>query len=293
MKVDLVIATFNRADTLLETLTNVAQYGKGLDRVYVINNGSTDHTRAVIDSFRDARIVAVHNDRNLGAAGGKNIGLRLSDADIIIVIDDDAVFCTDNPVAEVRAFFARDTKLGVVQFKIVNFQTLKVLRSEFPAPDPERRADCSFEIGYFIGAGHALRKAMLERVGYYPDNFGLYAHEEIDLSYRAINHGYVMRYEPSVAVLHKKTPSGRLRPKELAYRRLLNRLLMTRKYLPWGYSVVNTALWIGKTVCEARSIIPAFSAYREYLKRRSSISRQLLSPEALRYLHRNHGRLFR
>jgi GT2 family glycosyltransferase len=293
MKVDLVLATFNRADTLRETLANVTQYGTGLNKIFVINNGSTDHTLAILDSSRDSRIVAIHNDRNLGAAKGKNIGLRLSDADIIIVIDDDAVFCTNEPVAKVRRFFEQYSKLGVVQFKIINFQTHKVLENEFPGPNPESRADCSFEIGYFIGAGHAIRKAMLERVGYYPDDFGLYAHEEIDLSYRAVNYGYVMRYEPSVAVYHKKAAGGRLPAKDVLHSLLLNRLLMTRRYLPWPYSLVNTALWMAKTVHEARSFNPAISAYLEYLQRRSSISRQLLSREALWYMRRNYGRLFK
>lgn len=204
MKVDLVIATYNRADQLKETLQNVLHYDDGLNSIYVINNNSTDHTKNVLDRFDGGKITVVHNNKNIGAAAGKNVGLRMSNADIIIVIDDDAIFCSTNPVETVKKHFKNNPKLGVIQFKIINYSTNNVLKYEFPGDSPEDHCNDSFEIGYFIGAGHALRKSMLDEVGYYPDDFGLYAHEEVDMSYRAVNNGYIMRYEPSVAVYHKK-----------------------------------------------------------------------------------------
>jgi GT2 family glycosyltransferase len=292
MQVDLVIATYNRAEQLRETLQNVLATAVGINKVYVVNNASTDHTRELLDGMDDGRIVAIHNERNLGAAAGKNVGLRRSEAELIIVLDDDALFCSEDPVGEVRRLFAEE-RLGVVQFKIINFQTGRVLRYEFPGDDPERRADTQFPIGYFIGAGHAIRKRMLEEVGYYPDDFGLYAHEEVDLSYRAVNHGYTMRYAPSVAVQHKKAPGGRLPPRDVLHHMLLNRLVMTRKYLPAPYSLINNLLWLLRTALVARSPALAFAAYRAYRARRPAIARQTLTREAMAYLFRNHGRVFR
>lgn len=293
MRIDIVIATYNRADTLRETIKNVLTSAHGFEKLYVVDNASSDHTRAVLGSFDDDRLTAVSNDQNLGAAGGKNVGLRMSTADIVIVIDDDAVFASDNPVSEVMRIFDSDTNLGLIQFKIINYQTGKVLRYEFPGDQPDIDQDNSFNIGYFIGAGHAIRKSMLERVGYYPDNFGLYAHEEVDLSYRAINHGYSMRYEPSVAVLHKKAPGGRLPANAVLHQLLLNRMIMSRKYLPYRYALVNNLLWITKTLFNSRSPSLIVNVLREYAIRRTSIIPEVITHKALHYMKQHNGRLIR
>lgn len=293
MEIDVVIATFNRADILKETVSNVLEMAVGINKLYIIDNASNDHTRSVIQSFKSDKVVAVFNDKNLGAAGGKNIGLRMSRADIIIVIDDDAIFDCNNPVKHILEIFSNNRDVGLIQFKIINFQTRQVLRYEFPGNSPEIDQNKSFDIGYFIGAGHAIRKLMLEDVGYYPDDFGLYAHEEVDLSYRAINHGYKMRYEPVVAVLHKKAPGGRMPEKAVLHQLLLNRLIMTRRYLPAPYSIVNNFLWILKTLINSKSPILIIKVIKEYWIKRANIRRDVLSSTALRYMRKNNGRLFR
>lgn len=293
MRVDIVIATYNRADTLKETIENVLTTAQGFGKLYVVDNASADHTRVILESFKDERLIAVFNDRNLGAAGGKNVGLRMSKADIVIVIDDDAIFSTTDPVGEVTRIFNEEERLGLIQFKIINYQTNKVLRYEFPGDHPDTDHDNSFNIGYFIGAGHAIRKSMLARVGYYPDDFGLYAHEEIDLSYRAINHGYIMRYEPSIAVLHKKAPGGRMPANAVLHQLLLNRMIMSKKYLPRRYAFVSNLLWILKTLYNSKSIMLIINVLREYKTKVGCIPTSILTQQALIYMKNNNGRLFR
>jgi GT2 family glycosyltransferase len=293
VKVDLVLATYNRAEQLQRTLRNVLAHAEGLECIYVVNNGSTDGTRQVLDEITDGRICAVHNERNLGAAAGKNVGLRRSTADVIIVIDDDAEFCTANPVCEVIRAFEDDPKLAVVQFKIINHSSQRVLKMEFPGRDVAVEADKSFFIGYFIGAGHAIRKAALDRVGYYPDDFGPYAHEEVDLSYRTVEGGYRMRYVPAVAVRHMKDPGGRIGKTDVLFWMLYNRLVMTWKYLPWPYSSVNNVLWSVKTALDSRSLRVPARAWREFCRAKKTLVRAPLSAPALNYLRRHNGRLFK
>jgi GT2 family glycosyltransferase len=295
MNVDLVIATYNRSAQLRRTLQNVLAYGTGLGVIYVVDNGSSDDTRQIIREAvaKDGRICAIHNETNLGAAAGKNVGLRRSSADIVIVIDDDAEFCTADPVASIRRAFEREPKLAVVQFKIINHSTGRVLGLEFPGRDVTREAEDTFLIGYFIGAGHAIRKAALDEVGYYPDDFGPYAHEEVDLSYRTVAHGYQMRYLPEVAVHHMKDPRGRISRSDVLYWMLYNRLTMTWKYLPLRYALVNNVLWTLKTMRDSRSFAVPVRAWRDHLRARKALVPEPLPPQALRYLRRHNGRLYK
>ena len=93
MIVDVVIATYNRANQISETLDNVLQYKDDINKIFVVNNNSEDNTKEVLKEFHDnEKIEIIHSPENLGASGGKNIGLKKSVADVAIVIDDDAIF---------------------------------------------------------------------------------------------------------------------------------------------------------------------------------------------------------
>lgn len=292
-KVDIVIATYNRCDVIIETINNVLNTCSNFNQLIVVDNASTDGTKEVLEDVDDERIEVVFNKENLGAAGGKNVGLRRSNAEVIIVIDDDAIFDSEDPILNVKKIFNEDSNLGIIQFKIVNYQTRKVLRYEFPGDNPERDQDDVFNIGYFIGAGHAIRRSMLVDVGFYPDNFGLYAHEEIDLSYRAINGGYLLKYYPFVTVLHKKAPGGRMPVGEVIGQLLLNRMIMSHKYLPTWYKWVNNFLWLIKSTIDSKSPMLIFNVIRKYRESKLNHQRSIMSKEAMKYLKDFNGRIYR
>ena len=115
MIVDVVIATYNRANQISETLDNVLQYKDDINKIFVVNNNSEDNTKEVLKEFHDnEKIEIIHSPENLGASGGKNIGLKKSAADVVIVIDDDAIFFSDNPIQEVKKIFSDDKKIGII-----------------------------------------------------------------------------------------------------------------------------------------------------------------------------------
>jgi len=292
MKIDIVIATYNRANQILETIDNILQFIDDINKIYIVNNNSTDNTKEVLDKVTHEKIDITHSQKNLGAPGGKNIGLRKSDADVIIVIDDDAIFFTDNPIQKVKDIFNANEDLGIIQFKIVNFKEKRIQRYEFPGDNPEQDGDKEFYAGYFIGAGHAIRKNMLEKVGYYPDDF-FYAHEEIDLSYNAINGGFTIKYFPSVGVYHKKDPGGRLPPNKVIESMFKNRLIMSYKYLPFFYRTISNILWFIKTFKDSKSILVPINAIKDFLDIKSSLKQNILSNNAIGYMKKYHGRLYR
>ena len=71
MRVDVVIATYNRADTLRETIKNVLTSAYGLTKLYVVDNASTDHTKAVLESVADDRLIPVFNKKKSWRGWGK------------------------------------------------------------------------------------------------------------------------------------------------------------------------------------------------------------------------------
>ena len=88
-----VICTFNRAELLARALGALS--GQTLDsdqfEVVVVDDGSTDDTRRVVESFRPRLRLRYAYQMNAGLASGKNHGLFLSCSPIVLFLDDDDV----------------------------------------------------------------------------------------------------------------------------------------------------------------------------------------------------------
>ena len=96
--VAVVIVTYNRADVLVGCLDGLAGQTSPPEAVFVVDNASTDHTRAVLEARSDLPLHVVHSEENLGGAGGFHLGVGLAyDAgyDRIWLMDDDVVAAPD------------------------------------------------------------------------------------------------------------------------------------------------------------------------------------------------------
>ncbi len=93
MNCTIVICTRNRAESLGRTLAAVTRqrYERGELEILIIDNGSTDHTEQVTETFRqdDPRIrYAVEPTSGLSVA--RNTGVTLARGEIVAFLDDDA-----------------------------------------------------------------------------------------------------------------------------------------------------------------------------------------------------------
>ena len=97
--VSVVISTYNRADVLPHALDSLLQQGPpGLRyEIIVVDNNSTDFTRAVLESFiaRGCPNVRYLFEPKQGLAYGRNTGILASQAPIIAFTDDDVTVAPD------------------------------------------------------------------------------------------------------------------------------------------------------------------------------------------------------
>jgi glycosyltransferase involved in cell wall biosynthesis len=88
--VSIIIPTFNRKWLVGRSIDSVlTQSYKNLELILV--NDSGEDVQDVVDKFNDPRIKYFQNEKNLGLAGTRNVGLKNSSGEYICFLDDDDI----------------------------------------------------------------------------------------------------------------------------------------------------------------------------------------------------------
>jgi len=87
-KVSAIIPTYNRAHFIAEAIQSVLDQTFTDFEVIVVDDGSTDNTKQIVNSFKDSRIKYIYQE-NQGVCVARNAGINASNGEYIIFIDSD------------------------------------------------------------------------------------------------------------------------------------------------------------------------------------------------------------
>ncbi len=88
MTVSVVIPSYNRVSTLPRAIDSVLSQTLSPDEIHVVDDGSSDETRALLEThYRDT--VVYHYQSQQGVSAARNTGIRASQADWIALLDSD------------------------------------------------------------------------------------------------------------------------------------------------------------------------------------------------------------
>ncbi len=206
MILSVIIPTRNRSKILFGTLESIAKQTlhSNLFEVIVVDNGSTDSTRDVVDSFiGKIQNLRYYYDESPGLHVGRHKGLKEAKTDIIVYADDDIETFPTWLEGIAEAFEDKDVML-------VGGKTLPKFEAEPPdwimkmwlQAHPEGNVLFSLSIldfgdsikeinPYFVfGCNFSIRKSViLEASGFHPD-----AMPQVFIKYRGDGESYVWRY---------------------------------------------------------------------------------------------------
>ncbi|MCD8011765.1 MAG: glycosyltransferase family 2 protein [Lachnospiraceae bacterium] len=101
--VSVIIPTYNRAKTIERSLNSVlSQTYKDLE-VIIVDDGSDDNTKEVVDSVSDSRVRYYYQD-NQGACCARNLGIDVAKGDYISFQDSDDVWISNKLEIQMRVF---------------------------------------------------------------------------------------------------------------------------------------------------------------------------------------------
>merc|ERR1712086_533633 len=87
-----IIPVYNSQDTIELALKSVLAQTQGRFEIILINDGSSDATKAIIESFvihNKAHKILVYNRENFGVSISRNFGLKKASGSLIAFLDSD------------------------------------------------------------------------------------------------------------------------------------------------------------------------------------------------------------
>lgn len=113
MKVSVIIPTYNRADFLKRAIESVLNQTFQDFELIIVDDGSFDKTKEVVDSFNSDKIKYIYQENSGGAAKPKNTGIRMAQGEYIAILDSDDQWLREK-LEKQMIFFKKHSEIKVV-----------------------------------------------------------------------------------------------------------------------------------------------------------------------------------
>nr|WP_294790424.1 glycosyltransferase family 2 protein [uncultured Mucilaginibacter sp.] len=244
--VSIITVNFNQSYITEELLCSISQTNTyPAIEIIVVDNGST--VNSVPEwTLKYPDIIFIRSDKNLGFAGGNNLGINAAKGEYFFLVNNDAEF-TAGLVETLVATLDSNSRIGVVSPKIRYFDQPDMLQymgftdmnyytasnnsiGQFET-DNGQHDHLTGRTGYAHGAAMMVKKECIDKAGLMAENFFLY-YEELDWCDRIKKAGYEIWLQTGALIYHKESVSvGKVSAlKEYFMNR--NRILFIRKNAP-------------------------------------------------------------
>ena len=209
--------------------------------VIVVDNGSANNEAETI-AARYSNVKCVRSERNLGFAGGNNLGIRHAHGKYLFFVNNDTEVSMDDIDRLIKRIDTSE-HIGIVCPKIRFYYGDRHI--QYAGFTPMSRITCrnrgigynEADIGQYDtprqtafahGAAMMVKRNTIDKVGLMPECYFLY-YEEMDWSMMMKRNGYQIWYEPSATVYHKESQSTGANSPLKTYYLTRNRLLFIKR----------------------------------------------------------------
>ena len=231
MRLTVVIVSYNVYPFLDNCLRSIRQAMAGIEgEIIVVDNASVDGTpQHLQEHYPDVTLIS--NRENIGFAKANNQGIRIARGEFILLLNPDTVVSEDT-FTQCISFMDNHPKTGAIGVKMLDGSGLYLPESKRGLPTltasfmkmtgfyrlfPRSRKWNSYyqghvdknetaEVEVLCGAFMFIRKQALDKAGLLDEDFFMYG-EDIDLSYRITQAGYLIHYLPTTNIIHYKGES--------------------------------------------------------------------------------------
>ena len=222
----------------------------------MVDNASKEDEASIIAELY-SQVKVIRSPRNLGFAGGNNLGIKEAKGKYVLLINNDTYF-KDFKIEPLIERLESSDKIGIVCPKLrfawgnnpiqfAGYTPLSPITVRNQAigfnEEDKGQYDIPHPTPYAHGAAMLIKREAINKVGLMPECFFLY-YEELDWSMMFTRAGYEIWYDPACTVYHKESQTTGQNSPLRTYYITRNRLLLVKrnykginKYLSYIYLI--------------------------------------------------------
>ena len=216
--------------------------------VIVVDNASKNDEGSIIQK-RFPYVKVVQSEKNLGFAGGNNLGIKAAHGKYLFIINNDTVFKDFNVQALVKRLNS-SPQIAIVCPKIrfawgnnpiqyAGYTSLSKMTVRNQAIGFSEEDNGQYETAhptpYAHGAAMLIKREAIDKVGLMPKCYFLY-YEELDWSMMFTRAGFQIWYDPHCTIYHKESQATGQNSPLRTYYITRNRLLLVKRNYPATYN---------------------------------------------------------
>ena len=257
-KLSIITVNYNGLKDTYELIDSIP-FNNSMEVIVVDNASIKDEATFIQKKYPKVKVI--RSEKNLGFAGGNNLGIKAAIGKYIFLVNNDTIFKDFNIQSLIDRLEA-SPKIGVVCPKIrfswgnapIQFTGYTPLskvtvRNKSIGFGEEDRGQYNIphSTPYAHGAAMMVKREVIDKVGLMPECFFLY-YEELDWSMMITRAGYEIWYEPACTIYHKESQTTGQNSPLRTYYITRNRLLLVKrnwksitKYISYFYLIILVA----------------------------------------------------
>lgn len=217
--VSIITVNYNAIEATLDLLESLSKITSPIIEIIVVDNASKKNPRGIIlDKYPQTKLIL--SDKNLGFAGGNNLGIKEAKGRFLLFVNNDAVL-TEGCIENLLLTFEERPDAGMVSPKFHFYNRPGVVEyagysdmNSFTGRNKTIGSGVN-DLGQFEkleethfghGGGMMVPKKVIELVGSLPEEYFLY-YEEFDWCVKIKNAGFKIYYQPKALIRHKVSVS--------------------------------------------------------------------------------------
>ena len=220
-QISAIICTHNRDNYLGAAIDSLLSqdFAQGFE-VVVIDNGSKDNTKQVVEQrLNNSRLKYIYEPK-LGLSVARNTGAKASSGEVLAYLDDDAV-ASEGWLEVLYSAYKSNPKLAIAGGKVTLLWPDKIKPPRWLSPGLAGNLG-AYDLGDRIvsienpgltprGLNYSIRRSFLDEIGGFDINLGrvgknLLSNEELQMTELALKKGWEVAYLPDALVAHNGSP---------------------------------------------------------------------------------------
>lgn len=258
----IITINYNGLKDTCELIESLPLEDKSIE-VIVVDNASAQDEATIIEE-RYPQVKIIRSKKNLGFAGGNNLGIKAAKGKYLFFLNNDTLLKPQT--SDIRSLISRletSPKIGMVCPKIrFTWGNQLIQFAGYTPLTPITMRNKAIGCGevdhgqfdtphltpYAHGAAMMIKREVIEKAGLLPECYFLY-YEELDWSMMIRRAGYDIWYEPACTIFHKESQTTGQNSPLRTYYITRNRLLFAQrnqqamaKYITYLYLISIVAI---------------------------------------------------